>query len=131
MSPCLSADSVIPWTDIRAQQWVSNLPYFCKPIIDDETSSMNWVDFWAVTASGDDEFDQFLGELIAEDALDYARRCGQAEFVDLVLVWIAQVTRGEFRPMEKSFIEHVIRNDPHCADRIMALVTSIYPQFRN
>jgi hypothetical protein len=37
----------------------------------------------------------------------------------------------ELDPMEIAFIKHVMRNDPHCADRLMALLTSIYPQFRN
>jgi hypothetical protein len=62
--------------------------------------------------------------------LAYTRRSKQPEFADVVIVWLA-VTRKEFAPFEKAFIEHVLRNDPHCANRIMALVTSIYPQFRN
>lgn len=33
--------------------------------------------------------------------------------------------------LKYAFIKHVIRNDPHCANRIMALITSTYPQFRN
>jgi hypothetical protein len=108
---------VLPWSNVRARQWLAGLPSFCRPIIDDETSSVVSVDFWAVEASGDDEFDRFFGELLAQDARDYARRSAQPEFVDLVLVWLSWVTRGEFGPFERAFIEHVMRNDPRYASR--------------
>jgi hypothetical protein len=137
MSPCLSPDRFLPWSDVRAQHWLAGLPSFCKPIIDDETSLVVGVDFWAIEASGDEEFDQFFGELLAEDALDYSRGCAQPDFVDLVIVWLAcgwsslGREKRELGPMERAFIEHVFRNDPHCANRLMALITSTFPQFRN
>jgi hypothetical protein len=77
------------------------------------------------------DFDRFFGELLAQDARDYARRSAQPDFVDLVLVWLSWVTRGEFRPLEKAFIERVFRQDPQCADRITALIYSQYPDRRH
>jgi hypothetical protein len=109
---------------------VQHLPSFCRPIIDDETSSVVGVDFWAVAASEDDLIDQIHGEILSDELLAYTRRSGQPEFADLVIVWVT-VTRREFGPLERAFIEHVMRNDPRCADRIAALIYSQHSDLRH
>lgn len=68
--------------------------------------------------------DQIHAEVLAHEAVDYARRSSQAEFVDLVVVWLALVTAGEFGPLESAFYRachpkgSAVRRSAHGADHL-------------
>jgi hypothetical protein len=49
----------------------------------------------------------------------------------LPFVQLGELGNDLLGPLEKAFIDHVIRKDPHCVNRIIALLTSISPKLRN
>jgi hypothetical protein len=120
-----------------AQGWLGELPSFCEPIFDDRSSSVVWIDFWAVEASGDVAADQARGERYADEAIRYSREIDQPEFVDCVIAWITYFCHAQGRemhelgPIEKAFIAHAIRKDPPCVDRMIVRFAPLLPQLRN
>lgn len=49
-----------------------------------------------------------------------------------IITWMNYAREGEeFGPLERGFLHGVLQKDPGVADRLLATIYRIYPQFRN
>jgi hypothetical protein len=112
----------------------NSLPSCCRLITDKDKPDAIWIDFWAVTPSGDADSDYERGARLGDEAFQYACDLGQPAWLDCIVTWMNYALRSEGKelgPLEHGFLHCVLKKDPELADRLLTTFYGTYPQLRN
>ena len=114
---------------------VGRFPTFCVPIPrDDDPTLAIGINFWAPSPIGDAEFDYTLGELHAQEALDFVRDHNEFEFFCAVFNWMGARLFYEERcvgPMERGFVDGIRTRDPGVVERFLMTWHQQHPERLN
>jgi hypothetical protein len=79
-----------------------------------------WVDFWAVSPSGDPATDYARGRRYADEAIGHVRTTGQPAFIECVLVFMSMKLRHrDAGELEMGFVDRIAADFPHAMDGVM------------
>jgi hypothetical protein len=113
---------------------LTGLPACCSPVLSDDLSKVAGINFWAIEPLGDSELDYVTGECFADDAVQYVRDRGHPEVLTCILMWVGATLHFEERcagPLERGFIERVLKDYPDAVDRLFMAVYQQHPERLN
>jgi hypothetical protein len=109
---------------IPVEQLLGRFPTFCAPVLKDGDQTLAiGINFWAPQPSSDAELDYVLGDLWAQEAIDFVRDHNEFQFFCAVFNWMGARLFYEERyigPAERGFVDGIKTRDPGALDRFIA-----------
>jgi hypothetical protein len=99
----------------------SSFPTFCAVSFRDADYTVEpWVDFWAVSPSGDPAIDYERGQRYAIEAIGHARLTGQPVFIECVLMFMSlKLRHRDAGALECGFVDRIAGDFPDAIDGVM------------